>query len=54
MAGWDPTMVVEVAVTPGQVLEVGRLVGAPGGSATEAVFSGGNGGDAQYLLRRRL
>ncbi len=47
--GLGSTLVVEVPVTPGQVLHVGRLTGAPGGSAVQAEFSGGKGGDAQYL-----
>ena len=47
--GLGATLVVEVAVTPGQVLHVGRLTGAPGGPAIQAEFSGGKGGDAHYL-----
>ncbi len=48
--GLGATLVVEVAVTPGQVVHVGKLTGAPGGrTAYSSGFSGGNGGDAQYL-----
>jgi len=48
--GLGATLIVEVPVTPGQVVHVGKLTGAPGGStAYSSGFSGGNGGDAQYL-----
>ncbi len=56
--GLGATLVVEVPVTPGQVLLVGRLTGAPGGTGAGTIvldggtytgLAGGNGGDAQYL-----
>ncbi|QNN53589.1 hypothetical protein [Nocardioides mesophilus] len=56
--GLGSTLVAEVAVSPGQVLTVGTLRGAPGGQgAGSRVFdgttftgeAGGNGGAAQYL-----
>ncbi len=52
--GLGATLVVEVPVTPGQVLHVGRLTGAPGGRGSAphphpSYYSGGKGGDAQYL-----
>ena len=52
--GLGATLVVEVPVTPGQVLHVGRLTGAPGGRGSAPAphpshYSGGKGGDAQYL-----
>ena len=56
--GLGSTLVVEVAVTPGQVLQAGRLAGAPGGEGAGTVvlmggtyvgYPGGNGGDAQYV-----
>ncbi|WP_230671674.1 HYR domain-containing protein [Rathayibacter sp. Leaf248] len=48
--GRGSTLTVEVAVTPGQVLQLGRLVGAPaGGGPTDFFLPGGAGGDAQYL-----
>ncbi|MCJ1696547.1 HYR domain-containing protein [Rathayibacter caricis] len=51
--GSGSTLVVDVAVTPGQVLQIGRLKGAPAGaagwSATSLQGRGGIGGDAQYL-----
>ncbi|WP_146076611.1 HYR domain-containing protein [Rathayibacter sp. AY1A7] len=56
--GRGSSLVVEVPVTPGQVLEIGRLTGAPAGAAGATRYvnggvyagdSGGAGGDAQYL-----
>ncbi len=56
--GLGATLIVEVAVTPGQVLHVGKLKGAPGGEGNGTVslngephtsYAGGNGGDAHYL-----
>lgn len=51
--GSGSTLVVDVPVTPGQVLQVGRLKGAPAGKAgwsdTSPQGRGGIGGDAQYL-----
>lgn len=60
--GKGSTMVVELAVTPGQVLTVGSLSGGQAGTlegggglvkvdghGTYEGYRGGNGGDAQYL-----
>lgn len=56
--GQGSTLIVEVAVTPGEVLQVGRLTGAAGGTGAGSVnqngvvydgVAGGNGGDAEYL-----
>ncbi|QHC69304.1 HYR domain-containing protein [Rathayibacter sp. VKM Ac-2801] len=53
VGGSGSTLVVDVAVTPGQVLTLGRITGAPSGGAPEAgspdLNAGGRGGDAQYL-----
>ncbi|MDQ3549105.1 MAG: hypothetical protein M3439_09845, partial [Chloroflexota bacterium] len=56
--GPGATLVVEVPVTPGQVLQAGKLAGAPGGLGGGTITTpiqtytgqpGGNGGDAQYV-----
>ncbi|PPH96932.1 hypothetical protein C5C56_13525 [Rathayibacter sp. AY1D1] len=53
IGGSGSTLVVDVAVTPGQVLTLGRITGAPSGGAPEAgspdLNAGGRGGDPQYL-----
>jgi hypothetical protein len=56
--GRGATLVAQVPVTPGQILQFGTIVGGRGGAGAGAVaintttyegYSGGNGGDAQYV-----